>query len=225
MLGYINALGESDCEEITSEALAQPVNSISSFAFSIVGLVVIYWARSVAGIERELRLAFGAILVLTGFGSYLFHGPQPPVSQFAHDITFLAAIALIVIANLAAGLSWSRQRLWVLFSIVLLVESGVLILAPGATNTLMVMGVVLWVASHFVLARLGGISVKLLASSLLAMALAVAFFALGREGGPICDPDSLFQGHAVWHVLSAVGIGTYFAATSPPRIASLGTAL
>lgn len=31
-------------------------------------------------------------------------------------------------------------------------------------------------------------------------------YALGRTGSPLCDPESLFQWHAVWHVLAAVGL-------------------
>jgi len=225
MLDHVTALGESDCEAVTTAALAQPVNALSSFAFSLVGVLIVGWARSVRGIESEVRFVFGGILVLTGIGSYLFHGPQPLVSQFMHDITFLGTLVLIVIANMAAGLSWSRQALWGLFTATVVVVSGVLLVYSGATNVLMVTGVVGVVLSHLVLRRAGGVSLRLLLSAMLAMALAVMFFVLGRAGGPICDPDATFQGHALWHVLSAVAIGAYFAATSPPRLASLGSPL
>lgn len=29
---------------------------------------------------------------------------------------------------------------------------------------------------------------------------------LSRAGGPLCDPDSLWQGHAAWHVLAATAL-------------------
>ncbi len=224
MLHQVTTLGESDCETIANAALAQPMNALSSFAFSVVGIGIIVWARSVRGIERELRIMFGSILFLTGIGSYLFHGPQPSVSQFLHDITFLAALLLIVVAHLAAGLSWSRQTLWGVFGAAILVVSGTLLVYPHSTNALMVAGIAGVVLSHLGLRRVGRASRRLLLSALLAMALAATFFVLGRAGGPICDPDSAFQGHAMWHILSAIGIAAYFAATSPPRVASLGSA-
>lgn len=224
MLHHVTALGESDCETITNTVLAQPVNAYSSLAFSVVGIGIIVWAQSVRGIERELRIVFGTILILTGIGSYLFHGPQPPVSQFLHDITFLAALLLILVAHLATGLSWSRQALWGAFAAAILVVSVTLFVYPQATNTFMVVGVAGVVLAHLVMRRAGPASRRLLLSAILAMALSVTFFVLGRAGGPICDPDSAFQGHAMWHILSAVGIGTYFVATSPPRLGSLGSA-
>jgi hypothetical protein len=36
----------------------------------------------------------------------------------------------------------------------------------------------------------------------------VAIFGrLGDTGGPLCDADSLFQPHGVWHIGAAVAVG------------------
>lgn len=40
-------------------------------------------------------------------------------------------------------------------------------------------------------------------------AAGLAVYRLSRTGGPLCDPDSLLQGHAAWHVLSAAAAGWY----------------
>jgi hypothetical protein len=40
---------------------------------------------------------------------------------------------------------------------------------------------------------------------------------LGRTGSPFCDPDSLLQGHAAWHLLSAAALACWAeAALAPP---------
>lgn len=39
-----------------------------------------------------------------------------------------------------------------------------------------------------------------------AFLLAFAIWLPSRTGGPLCDPDSLVQGHAVWHLLCAVSV-------------------
>jgi len=39
------------------------------------------------------------------------------------------------------------------------------------------------------------------------MAVALVAFVVGRTGGWLCDPASPVQPHALWHVLSAVGLG------------------
>jgi hypothetical protein len=39
------------------------------------------------------------------------------------------------------------------------------------------------------------------------MVPALAAYLAGRTGSPLCDPATMWQLHAVWHVLSAVGLG------------------
>lgn len=38
-------------------------------------------------------------------------------------------------------------------------------------------------------------------------AVALASYAAGRSGSPLCRPDSLWQYHGAWHVLSGLAIG------------------
>ena len=38
--------------------------------------------------------------------------------------------------------------------------------------------------------------------------LAVAAYVAGRSGSPLCRPISIWQPHAAWHVLGALGLGT-----------------
>jgi hypothetical protein len=47
-------------------------------------------------------------------------------------------------------------------------------------------------------------------------ALALAAYAAGRSGSPLCRPDSLWQYHGAWHVLSAVAAGWAASAMAPP---------
>jgi hypothetical protein len=44
---------------------------------------------------------------------------------------------------------------------------------------------------------------------LAAIALGGVAFLLGRTGSPLCNPASLFQWHALWHVLVAVALVAY----------------
>jgi hypothetical protein len=39
------------------------------------------------------------------------------------------------------------------------------------------------------------------------LAVGLAAYVAGRTGSPLCRPDSLWQPHAVWHGLSAIGVG------------------
>jgi hypothetical protein len=54
------------------------------------------------------------------------------------------------------------------------------------------------------------------AVAVVALAIAGAANLLGRTGAPLCQPDSLAQGHAAWHVLTAVAAAGWLAAWREP---------
>jgi hypothetical protein len=82
----------------------------------------------------------------------------------------------------------------------------------------MVIVVVALVSSDIALHRRGRMRTAWYIASLALTASAITLFVLGRTGAPLCDPESLLQGHAVWHVLAALALGTYFVATSDSRM-------
>jgi len=51
-------------------------------------------------------------------------------------------------------------------------------------------------------------------------ALALAAYAAGRSGSPLCRPDSLWQYHGAWHVLSGAAAGWAARAMAPHPLAS-----
>ena len=52
--------------------------------------------------------------------------------------------------------------------------------------------------------------------ALAATAAGAAGWWLGRTGGPLCDPDSLLQGHAAWHLLTAAALAAWARAALEP---------
>jgi hypothetical protein len=55
-------------------------------------------------------------------------------------------------------------------------------------------------------------------------ALGVTAYAAGRTGSPLCRPDSLWQYHGAWHVLSAVAAGWAVLAIAPAPRSAVQTA-
>ncbi|HJW36305.1 MAG TPA: hypothetical protein VJ769_06680 [Actinomycetes bacterium] len=53
-------------------------------------------------------------------------------------------------------------------------------------------------------------------AALAAAAAGAACWWLGRTQSPWCDPDSLLQGHAAWHLLGAAALACWAAATLDP---------
>jgi len=60
--------------------------------------------------------------------------------------------------------------------------------------------------------------------ALVAMALGATAFLVGVTGSPLCRPESVFQWHAVWHVLAALAMGLYAYGAIEPHPARTATA-
>lgn len=218
IINLIIAIGESDCENIGSGFLAQPVNAVSSLAFVLFGTVVVVSTMKERGTERVNRLIVGTLMVATGIGSVMFHGPQGPASHFLHDATILLTMTAIITMNVAGLLHWREKRVWLILGATGVVVSAILVIWPSSTNVVAVVLLVALVAQDIALHRSGSIRMRWWIGAIVAMAVALLFFMGGRTGSPLCDSASLLQGHALWHILSATAVWAYFVATTPTRL-------
>ena len=212
------AAGDTDCEAIHDGWLLQPVNAVSSLAFSLAGLAIMTWAGKAGGHERRLRVLFGFAMIATGLGSFLFHGFDSAVTQFLHDVTFLVTIWILAVINVSELRAWTRPIGWGIVATGVGLFSMVLVVWPAMTNVLTVVVSLALVAADMVLWRKGSQRTGLYWLALGLMALALASFVLGRTSAPLCDPASLVQGHAAWHLFAAIAITAYFVETSRSRM-------
>ncbi len=218
MIGAVfTTLGAGDCEALGDGWLIQPAAAWTSLAYAVVGVVLIVTAASSSDRERTLRIAFGLLLIGTGIGSFLYHGPQPAIAGFAHDITFLTALWFLIIMNPALPYGLRRTWAWVAFAAVSATIAIILVLFPASTNVLTGISVVALMISDLLMHRIGGIDGRWYAAALTLFAAALLFNALGRTGASTCAPDDVVQFHGLWHVLSAVAFGAYFVAMVRPR--------
>lgn len=155
--------GLSDCERPVGDVLGQPVLAYTSFAYVAAGMVVLFGAIRSRGLLTGVA---GAALVAVGFGSLLYHGPQPSWAGRAHDwpIVALGAVCVVGLVRSVRG-----PRRWA------------------------------WIAAAGV------------------FALGLAAYTAGRSGSPLCRPDSLWQYHGAWHVLSGAAAGLAAWAMLPDR--------
>jgi hypothetical protein len=210
-------LATSDCEVAESGFIAQPVNTVSSLAYVLVGAWVV--GRGLRDTSRRwLLIIFGSALVAEGVGSVLFHGPQWPGSGWVHDAALVAVIGFIPLYDLALIRRWSLGPFVRFYAALVALAGIVLVLLPDATNVLT--GVLAAAALGFEaalyrfrpeVARPRGDRGREIAywGAIVLLAAALAANLLGRTGAPLCDPDSLLQGHALWHILSALALGGY----------------
>jgi len=210
-------LGAGDCEALGDGWLSQPVAAWTSLAYAGVGIVLMVSAVATSARERSLRIAFGALLIATGIGSFLYHGAQPPVAGFVHDITFLTMLWFLIIMNPARPYGLRRGWAWGAVAATSAAIAVVLLITPTSTNLLTAASLVALVISDFLMRRVGGIDGRWYTTALVLLAGALVFNILGRTGASTCTPDHPFQFHGLWHVLSALALGAYFIATTRPR--------
>lgn len=204
------------CEAIRGGAIKQPANAVSSLAFVIVAVLVLRraWndrARSSDGQIARFHtniaypLVFAAALTFVGLGSAYFH------ATLSFNGQFLDVLGMYLIATFALIYSIDRLRG---------IPTGMMIVLFAALNTLLA-ALLYWVpvARRFLFAILviGIIIVELIIKQrrsepssnryiVRAIAVMTIAFAIWITDYTrlLCDPSSIIQGHAIWHVLGAI---------------------
>jgi hypothetical protein len=176
----------ADCERVLVGLLGQPVNSLTSLAFVVAGAFT--WARS--------HRIVGAASIATGVGSFLFHGPMPPGAEWAHDVS----LAWLLVAVAAVGTAWER---WGGLPALAAIGAG-LAAVPAAGDPLGVAAAVAAIASVLWRQR-----TPRTWAALVILGTAAIVGRLAATGGPLCVPDSLFQGHGFWHLGAAFAVALW----------------
>ncbi len=207
--------GGSFCE-VSPGLVRQPANAWSNLGFVVAGLLVARRAgdpRTTIAAHPALATAFAGLVVFLGPASAAMHATQSAlgghldllsmflVSSFASAY----AVMRLVRGGIAVFAAWFVAAL----AVSELVERGVRGHVPVVNSWAnAAFGAFLLVATvgETILHRRPGPRTDLRwgAGALGAMALAFTVWNLAKDGGPLCDPHSLLQGHAFWHVMCAV---------------------
>ncbi|HEX5672473.1 MAG TPA: hypothetical protein VFY46_07085 [Acidimicrobiia bacterium] len=187
-----------DCERILDSWWGQPVNTATCVGFLIGGIII--WRRGTDPMAALLTTAIGV-------GSIAFHGPMPPWGEFVHDVTIVWALVWVILVELG------RQRLAPgAFAV-----TGLLALTPATADpsqallAIAVLVLQLRARDHRRL-RLVGVGL---------LAIGALIGRLASTGWPLCDPDSLIQGHGFWHLCSAAALTIWGGWTQPDGPAGL----
>jgi len=217
-----------DCERIVSGFLGQPANALSSLAFlvSAVWILIIAFRR-----ERTTRVALFVLAVAVAanaVGSFARHGPDPSWSPWAHDAAIMAVLLFIPVHALARIRGWRPHVEIGGYGIGLVTVGLGLAAIHGASDPLAVtlaagavLGEVATVTGDRRTRWTAGMGTKAAARGLglAAIALGGVAYLLGQTGSPLCRPESLFQWHALWHVLVAVSLVAYaYALSVRPKV-------
>ena len=216
--------GDCYCEAARPGPVAQPANTWSLLPFSLAGLGlalhsgrarqrrVVSPANRMSGTSFYPALYCG-IVTFMGPGGAFFHASLTDWGGAVDVLSMFLWINFLIVYDLTSIYRWRRLR----FLAVYLGSTAVFmlprVLYGPAGVPLFAVAFGFWLLIELVIALPGRMpSIRrpgyrdrywLLAYATVSVA-ALGIWAASHGGGPLCKPDSLVQGHAVWHVLNAI---------------------
>ena len=204
--------GANFCEAARDGFIRQPANTFSNAGFVVAGLLVAHHAGRLAAdavMSRAVATFFACVVVLLGPGSAAMHATQ---SEWGGHLDMLS---MYLVAGFAAAWAWARwarrgTAAFVTAYVACVVACELVGLWPDpvpvvhysgnlAFGVLLVAAVVLetlvWRRGETTIVFRHGVV------ALVAMLVAFTIWLLSNAGW--CDPHSLLQGHAAWHLLCA----------------------
>jgi hypothetical protein len=212
--------GGSFCEAARDALVKQPANTFSNLGFVIAGLGAAWHVsrRGSGAMSASLATAYAVLVVLLGPGSAAMHATQSALGGHL-DVYSMYLLASFVMAYTAA-------RLLALpaagFAALFVASLGVCTVAEFTTADVPV--VMTAGNAVFALLLLAGLTMEVVLrtrgnnlldlrwgfASVATLLVSFTIWNTGKDGGPLCDPESLLQPHAVWHLLDALAAWLLF---------------
>ncbi len=187
--------------------IGQPANAFTSVAFVVAGAGILVARRlSAARLTRVQHRQTGIFALLVtgvGVGSFIQHGPNPDWQAYAHDLP-LAAVLVFVAADAVSDLTGREvSPAWWIGPTAAMVP--VVAIGPAVSASAQTVMAAVAIGLNLVRARRRPALRRTLYSALAVLAAGAVIDRLADGISP-CQPDSLIQGHAVWHVLAAAAL-------------------
>ncbi len=146
----------------------------------------------------------GVTAIIVGVGSALMHATLTLWGQFLDVVGMYLIGSFELVWALARWRRIREGRAIALFASLCVVLIALLIVAPEVRRWLFAVLLLVAIFVELVFARplRPGVRVRLFLAGLATMAVAFVIWILDQNG-TLCAPHSLFQGHAVWHLLGA----------------------
>jgi dihydroceramidase len=151
------------------------------------------------------KLTFGIALIVIGLGSAFYHASLTFVGQFMDVMGMYLLISFAVLYGLARLTRLSARGMTLAYLASNLVLAASLIWLPEIRREVFggLVGLTLAVEAWRIWKNRPNLQVRWLALAFASLGLAYAIWILDNNGW-LCAPQSMFQGHALWHILGAL---------------------
>lgn len=197
------------CEAASGRVPEQFAASYSAIAFVLFGIWALLPSREpeLGTPERPLRPLFGLVFVFIGASTFVYHATLSFFGQFFDIFSMYTFGILLALGALYRAGRLSARASIALFLVLNAIFAVVQYEYPGARRVLFVVlllpGIILemtpWITGHSARSP----RVRYVYLGVATMLVAYVIWTLDQTEAA-CHPHSPLQGHAVWHVLSAV---------------------
>jgi len=222
-LGEGGKNSEMFCEAFRPGLIKQPANAWSNLAFLVAGLYI-GWLQS-RGHQSKHRnpftrtrfypTFFATLVVLLGPGSMAMHATTTDIAGFFDMLSMYLVASFMFSYALERLLGWQQRTFLLCFAVALalcvVIDRGKVDFSIGMFPAMvLIFGLYIFVAGavelYLVFIRKTGADARMALAFIGAFIVAFIIWLYSLTGEVLCDPDSLLQGHAVWHILNAVSL-------------------
>jgi hypothetical protein len=215
-LGVDVGRGANFCEAARDWAVRQPANTFSNVGFVTAGLLIAWHASlpgnmgTVLAARRGLATAYACLVVLLGPGSAAMHATQSALGGH------LDMLSMYLVASFAAAYSTMRWLRGSTTLFALLFVGGIAFceivgmwhdkipVVDYAGNVAFGLLLILATTLEVLMLRRPETTKRLAYGFASLASILIAFAIWNAAKARLCDPHSLIQGHAIWHLLDAV---------------------
>jgi len=216
------------CERFRSGLIKQPANTWSNLAFAVVGFGVLAdLAISPRREDNRMRRErfytawYGLLALYLGPGSMVFHASYTWWAGILDGVAMYVWLSFVLVYNLVRLFEVSRLVAFSLWAAINVSWFALRVTLPNegsavSTSTLLFVTLLcVMLASNVAVLLRGRERVALsshgwLGASLLCFGCGMAVWLQSGTGQPLCKPESLWQGHAAWHLCAALAVGALY---------------
>lgn len=195
------------CEAINTNLLRQPANSLSSFAFVFVGVFVLVLKQNEKRFPAIYKTIFGAAAIVIGIGSAFYHASMTFIGQFFDVFGMYLMVVFVFVYALERLFAFNHRTTLTLYFGLNFLLAMMLIYVPETRRYLFGLVLITGLIIEIIARRTKKIFVETKWWNIGFALFATAFVIWIVDNKKIiCDPHSILQGHAVWHLLGAIAM-------------------
>jgi len=210
------------CEAVSTGLIRQPINAFTNIAYILVGIIIIIFISRTknthkkisltTGLPRRLLILFGLASIAVGIGSFIYHASFIFLGEQLDDDSMYLIGSFMLFYAIAHQRKLISGKFILLFMALNIIFEGLIFFFPVIRGMLFGILIVASLVITQTSLRHGLISdpKQQFMTSIELFAAAYLIWILDKTHY-LCYPTSVFQGHAIWHILSAgAGLMMFF---------------